>query len=90
MLETCKRGKLSDVRDKASLFMLLDTGMRLAEFLARNMEDVDPRLILIRSERAENRAMCIWGISHVKCCAGTSRSAKITTRRSGSPSPGNA
>lgn len=30
MLETCKRGKLSDARDKASLLVLLDTGMRLA------------------------------------------------------------
>jgi len=42
MLETCKRGKLSDARDKASLLVLLDTGMRLAEFLSLNMEDVDP------------------------------------------------
>ena len=27
MLETCKRGKLSDARDKASLLVLLDTGL---------------------------------------------------------------
>lgn len=51
MLETCKRGKLSDARDKASLLVLLDTGMRLAEFLALNRKDVDPitGMILIRS-----------------------------------------
>ncbi len=51
MLETCKRGELSDARDRASLLLLLDTGMRLAEFLALNMEDLDPitGMILIRS-----------------------------------------
>ena len=51
MLETCKRGQLSDARDKASLLVLLDTGMRLAEFLALNKEDIDPitGTILIRS-----------------------------------------
>ena len=50
MMETCKQGKLSDARDKASLLVLLDTGMRLAEFLALNREDVDPitGMILIR------------------------------------------
>jgi integrase/recombinase XerD len=51
LMATCKRGKLTDARDKASLLVLLDTGMRLAEFLALNMEDVDPitGMILIRS-----------------------------------------
>lgn len=51
MLETCKRGKLSDARDKASLLVLLDTGMRLAEFLSLNMDDIDliTGVILIRS-----------------------------------------
>lgn len=51
MLETCKRGKLSDARDKASLLVLLDTGLRLTEFLSLNKEDVDPIIgtVLIRS-----------------------------------------
>ena len=51
MLDTCKFGKLSDVRDRASLLVLLDTGMRLSEFLALNIEDVDPftGTVLIRS-----------------------------------------
>ena len=42
MIGTCKRGRLSDARDKAILLVLLDTGMRLAEFLALNKEDIDP------------------------------------------------
>jgi len=42
MMETCRLGKLSDARDKASLLVLLDTGMRLTEFLFLNREDVDP------------------------------------------------
>lgn len=51
MLETCKRGNLNDIRDRAILLVLLDTGIRLAEFLALNLEDVDPitGMILIRS-----------------------------------------
>jgi site-specific recombinase XerD len=51
MLETCKRGTLNDARDRAILLVLLDTGLRLAEFLALNLEDVDPitGTILIRS-----------------------------------------
>jgi site-specific recombinase XerD len=66
MLETCKRGKLSDARDKASLLVLLDTGMRLAEFLSLNMEDVDPitGMILIRSgkgRKARSRGICSSG-----------------------------
>jgi site-specific recombinase XerD len=51
MMETCKRGQLSDARDKAALLFLLDTGMRLAEFLALNKVDIDPitGAVLIRS-----------------------------------------
>lgn len=51
MMETCKRGKFTDARDKAALLVLLDTGIRLAEFLALNREDVNPitGAILIRS-----------------------------------------
>lgn len=51
LLATCKRGTLTDARDKASLMVLLDTGVRLAEFLSLNIGDVDPitGIILIRS-----------------------------------------
>lgn len=51
LLVTCKRGTLTDARDKTSLMVLLDTGVRLAEFLSLNIGDVDPitGIILIRS-----------------------------------------
>ncbi|HMN00527.1 MAG TPA: tyrosine-type recombinase/integrase [Anaerolineales bacterium] len=51
LLATCKRGTLVDARDSASLLLLLDTGVRLAEFLALNIGDVDPitGAILVRS-----------------------------------------
>jgi len=51
LMETCKRGYLSDVRDRAALLVLLDSGLRLAEFLALNREDVDlvTGEILVRS-----------------------------------------
>ena len=32
MLETCSRNRFNDIRDKTSLLVLLDSGMRLAEF----------------------------------------------------------
>ncbi len=51
LLATCKWGKITDARDKASLMLLLDTGVRLTEFLSLNIEDVNPIIgtILIRS-----------------------------------------
>ncbi len=51
MVETCKPGSLNDLRDKATLLLLLDTGIRLAEFLALNLNDVNRFLgnIVIRS-----------------------------------------
>jgi len=50
-MNTCHRGSLLDTRDRAVLLVLLDTGMRLAEFLALNKGDLDPikGTILIRS-----------------------------------------
>ena len=51
LMNTCHRGSLLDTRDRAVLLVLLDTGMRLAEFLALNKGDLDPikGTILIRS-----------------------------------------
>ncbi|MBM4426403.1 MAG: hypothetical protein FJ031_04100 [Chloroflexi bacterium] len=51
LMETCKRGQLSDARDRTALLVLLDSGLRLAEFLALNREDVDliTGEILVRS-----------------------------------------
>jgi integrase/recombinase XerD len=41
MLETCKRGKFTDERDRAILLFLLDTGVRAGELLALDRQDVD-------------------------------------------------
>jgi site-specific recombinase XerD len=51
MMETCDQGRCIDLRDKALLLVLLDTGMRLEEILSLNRDDVDPVMgtILIRS-----------------------------------------
>ena len=51
LMETCNRGSLLDARDRAALLVLLDTGIRLTEFLSLNREDVDQitGAILIRS-----------------------------------------
>ena len=51
MMETCTRGQLADARDRAALLFLLDSGLRLAEFLALNKEDVNMITgeILVRS-----------------------------------------
>ncbi len=40
MISVCTRGEFWGERDRAALFFLLDTGARLAEFLALNKEDV--------------------------------------------------
>lgn len=42
MLETCNRKELMGARDRALLLVLLDTGVRLGEFLTLNIDDVDP------------------------------------------------
>ncbi|MBK6646359.1 MAG: tyrosine-type recombinase/integrase [Anaerolineales bacterium] len=66
--------------------MLLDTGMRLAEFLSQNMEAADPitGMILIPSGKSRKPRNVYLGDKSRQSCAGTSRNARITTRRSGS------
>lgn len=41
LLETCKRGKFTDERDRAILLFLLDTGVRAGELLALDKQDAD-------------------------------------------------
>jgi integrase/recombinase XerD len=51
LVETCERKDFYDLRDKALLLFLLDTGARAAETCAVNLEDIDLQngSILIRS-----------------------------------------
>lgn len=48
MLDTCKERRFLDMRDKAVLLCLLDTGARAAEFLGLNIGDVDPVTGVVR------------------------------------------
>lgn len=41
MLDTCKRGKFTDERDRSILLFLLDTGVRAGELVAMDRQDVD-------------------------------------------------
>ncbi|MCC6260799.1 MAG: tyrosine-type recombinase/integrase [Anaerolineales bacterium] len=41
MLDTCKRGKFTDERDRAILLFLLDTGVRAGELIALDRQDAD-------------------------------------------------
>jgi integrase/recombinase XerD len=41
LLDTCKRGKFTDERDRAILLFLLDTGVRAGELLALDKQDTD-------------------------------------------------
>ena len=42
MIQACSRSGLTAARDKAILLFLLDTGVRLSEFLALNKQDINP------------------------------------------------
>lgn len=55
LLATCRQGKITDARDKASLMLLLDTGVRLAEFLSINLEDLNPIAGTIRIRSGKGR-----------------------------------
>lgn len=54
MLDTCKRGKFTDERDRAILLFLLDTGIRAGELLALDRQDVDMLTgdVLIRKSKS--------------------------------------
>lgn len=48
LLGTCTRAQLNDVRDRSSMLFLLDTGLRLSEFLTLDRGDVDPATGTVR------------------------------------------
>jgi integrase/recombinase XerD len=54
LLDTCKRGKFTDERDRAILLFLLDTGIRAGELLALDKQDADILTgdILIRKSKS--------------------------------------
>lgn len=54
MLDTCKRGKFTDERDRSILLFLLDTGVRAGELLALDRQNVDQLTgdVLIRKSKS--------------------------------------
>ncbi len=54
MLDTCKRGKFTDERDRAIILFLLDTGVRAGELLALDKQDIDALTgdVLIRKSKS--------------------------------------
>lgn len=63
MLDTCKGKTFANVRDKALILVLLDTGMRIGECLALNWDDVDlvQGSILIRRGKNRRNRMVFLG-----------------------------
>ncbi len=59
MVATCKGKSLTNIRDKAILFALLDTGARATEFRMMNIDDLDPVAgsILIRQGKGRKPRM---------------------------------
>lgn len=55
MIQTCGSGGFTAARDKAILLFLLDTGVRLSEFLALNKEDVNMITGAIQIRRGKGR-----------------------------------
>ena len=41
ILEACKGNMMRDIRDKAIILLLFDTGMRVGELMALNLADID-------------------------------------------------
>jgi len=63
MIETCQRKEFFDLRDKALLLFLLDTGSRAAETCAIHLEDIDLRngSVLIRSGKGRKPRIVFFG-----------------------------
>jgi integrase len=68
MMETCRPGLPNDLGGTAALLLLLDTGIRLAEFLALNLNDVNQfsGTIVIRSGKGRSHATFTWAKGRAK------------------------
>ena len=83
MLGTCKGGAVLDVRDKAIMLCLLDTGARAAEFLALELPDVDltSRQVHVRRGKGGKRRLVTLGSK-----ARRTLRAYLKTRQDANPS----
>lgn len=63
MLDTCNGKGITDIRDKAVLLFLLDTGTRAAEACAINLEDIDfqSRCVLIKKGKGRKPRVVVYG-----------------------------
>jgi integrase/recombinase XerD len=64
MVETCSSSEFLDLRDKSILLALLDTGLRRAELLAINLEDINMNTgeIRVRAGKGNKRRTVIIGL----------------------------
>ncbi len=69
LIKTCSGQSLTDIRDKAILYVLLDTGARAAELCAMNLNDLDSRAgtILIRRGKGRKPRMVFLGQKTKQC-----------------------
>lgn len=63
MIDTCRRGKFTDERDRALILFLLDTGVRAGELLALDRQDVDSLSgdVLIRKSKSRKSRSVFLG-----------------------------
>jgi integrase/recombinase XerD len=63
LIDTCRRGKFTDVRDHALFHFLLDTGVRAGELLALDRQDVDLLTgdVLIRKSKSRKSRTVFLG-----------------------------
>lgn len=71
LIKACSGKTLTDVRDKAILYVLLDTGARAAELCAMNLSDVDIQAgtVLIRRGKGRKPRMVFLG-QKTRLCLG--------------------
>ena len=78
MTKACSSIDLLDLRDKALLFFLLDTGARASEVSAVDLADIDQVTggVLIRKGKGRKTLNCFYGEEGAACVPGIPQSAK--------------